>query len=176
LMNIPNMFASLGASAIGSTRVEYGDDEGQPPQIVAKACIFPVLCQELSKGVAELLSHHGLAGMDEPTTRTVLSKADDIRHEPYLIQVGPDVWRRFNAVRPKNIPLAEIVQALAMQDDPTKIIMAVIEDPKSPETIEMLNSLVQDPEGFQDEFEDEIEGGGFDDVEEPDTSEDWKNL
>ena len=179
LINIPQMFDHLGATACGSEDVVYSDD-GEPAKVVAKALVFPVLCQELSKGVAEMISHHGLGDVSD---QSVIDKADDIRHEPYMIQVGPEIWRRFNAVRPKNIPLANIMMALAQQDDPTAILIAVIKDPDSPATKEMLDSLIQDPEGFDeiDEFDDDDDGGedlNVDDLSPYQDGDDdaWKNA
>jgi hypothetical protein len=93
LIDIPAMFTSLGMMAAGSAKVEWPETEGDTPKIVAKAVIFPILAQEMSKGVAELISAHGLSNLDADTTSAVLGKADDIRHEPYLIQVGPIMER-----------------------------------------------------------------------------------
>ena len=187
LWNIPQMLDHIGASAIGSEHVEYPepDEEGnrpdEPPIVQAKAWIFPVLCQELSKGVAEVASHFA------DTPREAAVQADDIRHEPYMIQVGPDLWRRFNKVRPKNIPLFELMRAFAECEDPTRLMMAVIEDPDSPDTQQMLDALIQNPAGFDeheyldDKNEDEglLDGDEADFEQERDEWEEdpdaWKN-
>jgi hypothetical protein len=147
MINIPAMLQHLGAHAVGSSNVKWSDET---PTIDARGVIFPVLAQEMSKGVAELLSHHGLADLDEPTTRTVLRHADNIEHEPYLIQVGPELWRRFLKVKPRNIPMADLYQALSQQspDDLHAIISAVIEEPEKAERL--LRDLISDPQGFND--------------------------
>jgi hypothetical protein len=160
LIDVPAMLAMLGDMATGSTRVRYEpDEEGEETPVVdARATCFPVLAQEMSKGVAELISHHGLAHMDEPTAKAVLSKADDIRHEPWLIQIGPELWRRFLAVKPRNLSLADLYYALATQTpvDLHRIVYAVIREPD--EAAELLNELVKEPEEFDiEEWEPEEE-------------------
>jgi len=165
LIDIPQMFAMLGAQAVGSAKVEYPEEEEQDeleqpaegPRVVAAAVCFPVLAQEMSKGVAELLSHHGLTNLSSADTGEVLARADDIRHEPYMIQVGPELWRRFLKVRPRDVPLADIMHALAMQepDDVHAIIAATVEDPERART--MLAQLVAEPEEFMDDDEGEEE-------------------
>ena len=144
MINIPDMFEMMAVHA-GSSSVKYDSEQ---PSVDARAVCFPVLAQEMSKGVAELLSHHGLSDLDEPTTREVLGKADAVKHEPYLIQVGPEIWRRFLAVRPRDIPLAQLYQALAMQppDELHRIIYTVIKEPD--EAMEILSALVAEPENF----------------------------
>jgi hypothetical protein len=109
LVDIPAMLDMLGISAVGSTKVNY--DEGGAPNIDSRAIVFPILAQEMSKGVAELLSHHGL-DIDDDQKQQVLDRADDIRLEPYLIQIGPALWRKFLKVRPRDIELAEIIRSL----------------------------------------------------------------
>lgn len=155
LINIPRMLAMLGAMAVGSAKVDWDEEE---PRIDARGVIFPVLAQEMSKGVAELLSHHGLADLDEPTTKTVLKHADDIKNEPYLMQVGPEIWRRFLKAKPRELPLADIYVALAKQspDDLHKIITVVVEEPE--QASELLNDLLAEPESFDiDEYNPENE-------------------
>ena len=129
LIDIPQMFGMLGAMAIGSESIKWDDEDR--PTVDARAAIFPVLAQEMNKGVAELISLHGLSNMDAETTKTVLHHADDVRHEPYLIQIGPELWRRFLKVRPKDIPLADIVHAFAELDPDQlhSVVSAVVEDP-----------------------------------------------
>lgn len=181
LIDIPAMFSMLGMHAVGSAQVEY--DEEENPIVIAKAVIFPILAQEMSKGVAELVSHHGLADLDPQTTQTVLNKADDIRHEPYLIQVGPELWRRFLKVKPRDVSLGEIMTALAIQSpaEVHKIIAAVVEN--SEVASELVRALIEDPAefdieddplGYDDSYDDGVGGdypeGDFDD----DAGEEWK--
>jgi hypothetical protein len=149
LIDIPAMFANLGAMAVGSAKVEYPEEEDGEPIIQARGIVFPVLAQEMNKGVAELLSHHGLADLDEPTTKTVLKHADDIKHEPYLMQVGPEMWRRFLKVKPREVSLSDLYVALSKQepDELHKIIAAAVEDPENAKA--MLNELISEPNEFE---------------------------
>lgn len=190
LIDIPAMFAHLGMQAVGSARVDYGEEEDEmetpemgQPTVVAKGVIFPILAQEMSKGVAELISHHGLSDMDEPTTRAVLNKADDIRHEPYLIQIGPELWRRFLKVKPRDVGLSEVMTALALQTpaEVHKIIAAVVEN--SEIASELVHALIEDPESFDIEddplsYDDPYDDGAGGDYPENDfddrTGEEWK--
>lgn len=165
MIDIPAMFEMLGMAAAGSTKIKY--DEEDQPYVDARAVCFPVLAQEMSKGVAELLSHHGLQNLDEPATKHVLNRADDVRHEPYLIQVGPEIWRKLLAVKPRDVSIAQLYQALAMQEPDRlhEIIYRVLKEPD--EAGELLASLVAQPEQPEEEWSEE----------EPDWSggsEEWK--
>lgn len=154
LMDIPAMFAMLGMSAVGSANVNH-DEENDSYKIDARGVVFPVLAQEMSKGVAELISYHGLENLDDKETEQVLSHADDIRHEPYLIQVGPELWRRFLKVKPQGVSLADIMMALTLQepDHLHKIVTAVVENPE--EAGPLLSALIDDPEEFEvEEYDD----------------------
>lgn len=102
---------------------EYGADDSSEkqteysgPKIRAIAMCFPILIQELVKGAMELLSHHGLADLDEVSTSRVLKTADVLTDEPWLIQVGPHIWRSFLKIVPKGSDLAMVVAKLARQD------------------------------------------------------------
>lgn len=165
LIDIPAVFAQLGAMAVGSAKVTYPEEEDGEPIIQARGIIFPVLAQEMNKGVAELLSHHGLADLDEPTTKTVLQHADDIKHEPYLMQVGPEIWRRFLKIKPRDLPLSDLYVALSKQppDDLQKIIAAVVDDPENAK--QLLSDLMAQPEEF--------DIGEYEPGEEEGEPEDW---
>lgn len=86
------------------------------PKIKAVGSNFPILIQELVKGVMEVLSHHGLADLDETTTRRVLQASDVMTDEPWLIQIGPHIWRSFLKIVPKGSDLAMIIAKLATKD------------------------------------------------------------
>ncbi|MBD3408408.1 MAG: hypothetical protein GF411_19955 [Candidatus Lokiarchaeota archaeon] len=128
MMDISSMAKQLAGMAVGSEKVTYSNDT---PKIEAKAIMFPILVQELSKGVMELLSHHGLSDMDEETTETVLAHADRLEDEPWLIQIGPEMWRKLLDAMPDKTKKADIVTALnklppkQMHD----LIMKILDDP-----------------------------------------------
>lgn len=115
LMDFLAMAATLGQHVAGSTKVQYSDDSNEP-KIVAQAMCFPILIQELVKGAMEILSHHGLSNLDQASTKKVLQTADTLTDEPWLIQVGPHLWRSFLKIVPKGSDLATVVAKLATQD------------------------------------------------------------
>lgn len=168
LIDIPSILGDLAGMAVGSESVQF---DGEMPVITAKAIMFPVLCQELSKGVAELITMHGLDGLDENTISRVLSAADDFKLEPYLIQIGPEVWRKILKVKPANVTLAELVRDLSTQtpSELHKIIDAVIDDPETAKR--MLLDLTDDPSDFEvDQYDD-----GYEDDEEDEEEEDYSD-
>jgi hypothetical protein len=154
------MLQQLGANVVGDERVEWPEQpepepepeqpepepeqpEPEQPVVVARAVCFPVLCQELSKGVMEILTMHGLSAYDEDTARGVIHYADRLEDEPWLIQVGPELWRKFLKVVPKRTKLADIVSMLStlQPSEVNKVITAVIENPD--EATEILQDLIR---------------------------------
>lgn len=63
------------------------------PTIHAQAVVFPVLVQELVKGLMEYLSHEEDA--DPETRKYVRGKADTLSAEGWDIMLGPGAWRKF---------------------------------------------------------------------------------
>ncbi|MFW9872496.1 MAG: hypothetical protein ACFFG0_05280 [Candidatus Thorarchaeota archaeon] len=117
---------------IGDTEVEYNEETGQP-EVKATAIMFPILVHELIKGVMELMSLHGLKDLDEQQLKTIYDVADPLKDEQWLIQIGPELWRKFLKVVPEDIPLANIIAELSKQppDIVNDIISKVIEDPEN---------------------------------------------
>lgn len=76
----------------GSVHIEA--DENGVPVIRAVGAIFPVLIQELAKGLAELVSYNGLP-QDEEMASEVINKADLLDDETWSILVGRGLWSRF---------------------------------------------------------------------------------
>jgi hypothetical protein len=111
LYDIAAMLQQLATTKVGVEKVKFS--ETGEPMIMAKAIVFPVLCQELSKGVMEVLTMHHISGLDEPTQKAVVKHADKLEDEPWLIQVGPQLWRAFLKVVPKKIKLAELISTLS---------------------------------------------------------------
>lgn len=80
-----------GAGAAGRVSIKAGDDG--VPEIHAQALVFPVLIQELVKGLMEFLSHSDED--DEETRRYVQGQADTLADEGWDINIGAPLWRRF---------------------------------------------------------------------------------
>ncbi|MCA9094117.1 MAG: hypothetical protein KDA68_11560 [Planctomycetaceae bacterium] len=99
--------------------------------VVAKAWTFNIVLKELIKGTAELICLHGLKSMDNFIYSTVMDEADQLEHEVWMLQTGPELWRRFIAVLPEDRTTAEMLMHVARLDpDPLEdLMMAVVEDP-----------------------------------------------
>jgi hypothetical protein len=116
--NIRQMAEMLKGSAVGSTKVEYKEENGEEvPVVKAAAMCFPVLVQELSKGVMQMLSHHHIGKLDRATLQRVLSEADKLELEPFFIMVGPELWRKTLQISQSlNLPMAEMISAIASHE------------------------------------------------------------
>lgn len=139
---------TMMSSPVGEAAVVWKDGE---PVVVAKAVIFPVLVQELSKGVSELISLHDYSAHDENTQRIVSKYADDVMNEQWMIQIGVNLWQKFLKVIPNDIPLAELLMKFALMD-PDKvheIVNTVIEDPEMAK--QTLADAVKEPEAPTEE-------------------------
>lgn len=97
----------------GAVKVVFDDDT---PTVKAQAMCFPVLVQELVKGAMECLMLHGLSELSPAQAKAVIDKADKFEDEPWLIQVGPHLWRAFLKIVPKNSNLALVVAKIAMTE------------------------------------------------------------
>jgi hypothetical protein len=106
---LPNKYAKLMASADymyfiipnisngikgGMVKVKFPTKDNPKAIIYAEAMVFPVLINELVKGVMELLSAHGLP-KDKNMGQYVIDKADFLDAEPWDMRIGPGLWTRF---------------------------------------------------------------------------------
>ena len=82
--------ASGGVFGGGKVKLDFSQEE---PRIIAVAVNFPILVQELVKGVMELLSSHGLPE-DDSIREQVLNKADTLEDESWDIRFGPEIWKK----------------------------------------------------------------------------------
>ena len=89
------------AVAGGLVKVEFPQNEGDKPKIIAKALVFPVLVHELCKGAMEILSSHGLPE-DADVRKQVIGKADFLGAEPDDMRIGPGLWENFCNALPEN--------------------------------------------------------------------------
>ena len=79
-----------GSGAAGRVNLRVNDDG--VPVIEAQALIFPVLIQELCKGLMEFLSH---SDEDDPETRRqIQGQTDTLADEGWDINIGAPLWRR----------------------------------------------------------------------------------
>lgn len=136
-------FAQLENAAAGSVVI---DDN---MHVQANALIFPILIQELSKGVAELISLHGLQGYNDRELKHIYKHADSISDEPHHIRIGQSLWRAFIKCVPREIKPADIMMALYQQepDEMHRIIELTLENPD--EAKKMLYELISEPDEFE---------------------------
>lgn len=95
----PQSQVIAGAKAelqVGSTRIEASED-GQTPKVTAQAKHFPVLIQEIIKGLTEMASSPGLP-RDAADRQEVLRKADLVDMEAWHMILGPQLWDQFVAI------------------------------------------------------------------------------
>lgn len=84
------------------------------------------------KGTAELVCLHGLNQLSDELYQHVMYEADRREFEPWMLQTGGELWRRFLAVLPEGRPLAEILMHVARlpPDSLEALVRAVIEEPE----------------------------------------------
>jgi len=135
---------SLGNTAIGSSKVEWDKDDNRGQhQIKAKAFMFPVLIQELSKGIHMLLNAHGLRGKDDRELTHIYKIADAIKNEPWLIQAGSDLWRKVSKVlNVSKVNHAKFIASLASKspDEVNTVLMSILDN--NPKSIDMVKGMV----------------------------------
>jgi hypothetical protein len=123
--------------------VGYGGVERRDGRfhVVAKARCFPLLVHELCKGTAELVCLHGLNALDDQIYDQVTSEADQLEHESWYLQAGPEAWRRLLSVLPNDRPVSEVLMHIArlQPDELDELMMAVMED--QPTARDILDSL-----------------------------------
>ena len=114
----------------GQVRVDLS---GEKPKIIAQGMTFPFLLHELTKGVLELMSLHGLDA-DKETRDYVLDKTDNLESESWDIRLGPKIWEKF-------------LEALDVDDLPNKshIFNAISTLPPT-EFNSLVNGLLNDRE------------------------------
>ena len=118
----------MRSGAIGYGGVERREDTFF---VVAKAWVFPILLHELIKGTMELICLHGLGNLSDDIYNAVILEADQLDYEAWLLQAGPEMWRKFIGVVPRQLSLAETMMNVARMDpEPLEGFMFdVIEEP-----------------------------------------------
>lgn len=82
-------------------------------EVRASAMMWVLLSHELVKGVAELICLHGVAGLSDDLYQDAIAAADKLEEEPWLMQAGAELWRRFLAAAPDERPVAETLMLVA---------------------------------------------------------------
>lgn len=133
---IEQMAAQVAESGTGWVKTEYSEDG---PKVKAQAMNFPIMLQELVKGVVGMATDHGLDNEsrkgDDITHEeklTILNHADRLTDEPYLIMVGPEVWRRYLEAQPESSNRFDVLSELSSSDpDNVQFVVSnVVKDPE----------------------------------------------
>ncbi len=136
-IDISQLLEMMTQGAVGSETLEWDEeveDNEDTPTVVAKATCFPVLLQELAKGVMEILTSTSRGAdphMQEKTDR----HADKFEHELLQLMVGPELWRKFlAALKQAGVPTNQIPHIIRSMSDlkpnqAMRIISLVIESP-----------------------------------------------
>ena len=113
--------------------VGYGgvQREGERFKVMGKAICLPLLTHELTKGTAELICLHGLNDLDDETYEKVTAEADQLEYETWLLQAGPEMWRRLLAVLPTGRPLPEVLTHIARLEPAMleRLMITLLNDP-----------------------------------------------
>lgn len=91
--------ADLTSGQPGGESGEFGQEEAPQegrtvPVVRARGLIFPMLIQELAKGLLELVSYEGLP-QDAEKAREVIDQTDLVDQESWAMIMGRGLWTRF---------------------------------------------------------------------------------
>lgn len=134
-----------GGGGVKSGEVKLERDQNGEIIVKAEATTFPVLIQELTKGVQELLSLHGMNHLDPETHAQISEYANHPADEVVQIQSGPALWRKLITVLPKGFHRQMGRVLMILHKLPPKEFHAVMDavayDP--PKAKEMLARILQ---------------------------------
>ena len=121
------IYAACGA---GWSGVQLDETE---LRVVAKAFAWPLLVHELVKGTAELVSLHALNSLDDECYEAVMAATERVDFEPWHMQVGSELWRRFLAAIPADRSLSEVFMHVARLSPKRleALMMAIVEEPEA---------------------------------------------
>lgn len=138
---------SIGISQVSVDEEDEGEGEDGPNFVIeGTALMFPVLVQELCKGVGNYLSMAGVEGVGAAELNDLFNRIDNPVDEHYFIQVGHELWRRFLKSKPADVSMAAVTHALhrLTAEEQNQIIAACIRNPD--EAKEMLAEITSTPQ------------------------------
>lgn len=99
--------------------------------VIAKAIFWPMLVHELIKGTMELICLHGLNDLPESEFEKVMDYTEHVEYEVPMMQIGPEIYRRFVSVLPSGLSLAQCVMKIAQLDpiDLEEFMFEMVEAP-----------------------------------------------
>jgi hypothetical protein len=169
-----NMLSNLMSSKAGSEEIDTNTD---PPTVIARGVIFPVLLHELVKGTYDVIGTHGLPSNPDQQ-KAVTGYEDTLPAEVWDLRFGPIFWEKLITAYPNKIfePGQRIIQNYLFQ----KFVMISAEDfinltkkilvgdPKANQIIDrMVSEIVNklnEIEGEDDDDDDELKDINLDDL------------
>lgn len=147
----------------GSSEVEFEEDN--VPVVKARGLIFPMLVQELAKGLLELVSYEGLP-QDPDMAREVIDKADFVDEESWAMIMGRGLWTRFVAALggdQDEITMHLYNKIVQMPVDEFNQTMQTIQagGPEANAVVKRLAQEIRMDMETQDRAEAGFEGGGY---------------
>jgi hypothetical protein len=117
-----NMLSNLMSSKAGSEEIDTNTD---PPTVIARGVIFPVLLHELVKGTYDVIGTHGLPSNPDQQ-KAVTGYEDTLPAEVWDLRFGPIFWEKLITAYPNKIfePGQRIIQNYLFQ----KFVMISAED------------------------------------------------
>lgn len=170
--------AGSGGGQLGQSEV---DDQTDPPTVKVRAGTFPLLVQELVKGVMEVFGTHGLP--DDPRQQEmILGSEDTLPSEIWDSRLGPIFWEKFLEAYPDELfedDMKHIQHYLFMRFSQLnakeffRVAQLILKgDPKGQQFIQrMVNDIVTDLK--QQDYERSM---GSDDDEEDFDPDDFSNM
>ncbi len=122
--------ALFRASIVGYGGVVH---RGDSLLVIGRGTNWQLLAKELVKGTAELVCLHGLNQLSDDAYRRVTATTDWLEYEPWMLQSGGELWRRFLATMPGDAVVARVLMHLARlpAGELESVIAAVIEQSES---------------------------------------------
>jgi len=100
--NLDQMMSMPGGGEESMGGREELNLETDPPTIIARGMMFPILVHELFKGVMDYVSAHGLPS-DPDTAEAVLGMEDTLPAEVWDLRLGPVIWEKFTEAYPNEL-------------------------------------------------------------------------
>ena len=138
----------LAGTSIGMEQVVMrpGPNGTQKWCVDAVGAIFPVLCQELCKGVCDLLGRHQYDRSTPEQDQAIQQEANKMSLEPSQINVGPELWRKIIAITPNGLEPQLLLHKLSMLPPQQlhTLLDAVIRNPEQAK--QSMSTLFSNPE------------------------------
>ena len=166
-----NMLENLMGSKAGSVEVDTNQD---PPKVIAKGVIFPVLLHELVKGTYEVIGKFGLPSNPEKQ-KMITGYEDTLPAEVWDLRFGPVFWERLISVYPDRIfePGQRFIQNYLFQKfvmmTPEEFInltkMILLGNPKANQILDrMVKEIAERLRELENQASEEDEDDGLGDI------------